>query len=121
MNKRLWYREPARDWPEGLPIATGRLAAMVPRPRPRERPALNHEWLWVAGDSPRSDEALQAQFEACRAGRVNLLLDVPPDQHGLTTDENIAMLARLRKNAKTRLSRRDLGYVPTSLATYVRT
>ena len=26
---RLWYRQPAREWTEALPIGTGRLGAMV--------------------------------------------------------------------------------------------
>jgi len=30
---------------------------------------------------------------------VNLLLDVPPDKHGLIPDESRAALMRLRKNA----------------------
>ncbi|MBM3473751.1 MAG: alpha-L-fucosidase [Armatimonadetes bacterium] len=46
MSQRLWYREPASDWTEGLPIGDGRLAAMVIGSCPRERLALNHEWLW---------------------------------------------------------------------------
>ena len=46
MSQRLWYREPASDWTEGLPIGNGRLAAMVLGSCPRERIALNHEWLW---------------------------------------------------------------------------
>lgn len=43
---KLWYKTPARDWLEGLPIGTGRLAAMVLGGHKRERIALNHEWLW---------------------------------------------------------------------------
>ncbi|OGV61458.1 MAG: hypothetical protein A2498_16400 [Lentisphaerae bacterium RIFOXYC12_FULL_60_16] len=43
---KLWYRSPARDWIEGLPIGTGRLAAMVLGTYKQERIALNHEWLW---------------------------------------------------------------------------
>ena len=42
----LWYTAPARDWLEGLPIGTGRLAAMVMGTHKRDRLALNHEWLW---------------------------------------------------------------------------
>jgi alpha-L-fucosidase len=57
------------------------------------------KWFWVAGDRPRSDEALLKQFQACRQGGVNLLLDVPPDKHGLIPDEAVAALMRLRKNA----------------------
>lgn len=59
------------------------------------------EWFWVNGDKLRSDEALLKQFNECRAGGVNLLLDVPPDQHGLIPDETVASLMRLRKNAGT--------------------
>jgi alpha-L-fucosidase 2 len=46
MHQRLWYMRPAGDWTEGLPIGNGRLAAMVLGSCPRERLALNHEWLW---------------------------------------------------------------------------
>ncbi|MBI2299108.1 MAG: glycoside hydrolase N-terminal domain-containing protein [Armatimonadetes bacterium] len=45
-HQRLWYRKPTADWTDGLPIGTGRLAAMVLGSCPRERLALNHEWLW---------------------------------------------------------------------------
>ena len=61
---------------------------------------IGKDWFWVAGDKPRSDEALLKQFHACRAGGVNLLLDVPPDKHGLIPDETVAALMRLRKNAE---------------------
>ncbi len=43
---RLWYRSAATEWKEGLPIGTGRLAAMVLGDAGHERLALNHEWLW---------------------------------------------------------------------------
>jgi alpha-L-fucosidase 2 len=46
MHQKLWYREPASDWSEGLPVGTGRLAAMVLGTCHTERLALNHEWLW---------------------------------------------------------------------------
>jgi len=60
---------------------------------------IGKDWFWVAGDKPRSDESLANQFHACRTGGVNLLLDVPPDKHGLIPDESVAALMRLRKNA----------------------
>ncbi|MCR5202492.1 MAG: glycoside hydrolase N-terminal domain-containing protein [Lachnospiraceae bacterium] len=44
-NNRLWYNKPAGEWKEGLPIGTGRLAAMILGGAPKERIALNHEWL----------------------------------------------------------------------------
>ena len=60
---------------------------------------IGKDWFWVAGDKPRSDEALLKQFNTCRTGGANLLLDVPPDRHGLIPDETVAALMRLRKNA----------------------
>jgi len=53
---RLWYKTPARDWLEGLPIGTGRLAAMVLGSYKRERIALNHEWLWKGVNRNRDTE-----------------------------------------------------------------
>ncbi|MGI6706669.1 MAG: glycosyl hydrolase family 95 catalytic domain-containing protein [Clostridia bacterium] len=46
MNNRLWYTKPASEWKEGLPVGSGRLAAMVIGTPEEERIALNHEWLW---------------------------------------------------------------------------
>lgn len=46
MEHKLWYKKPASEWLEGLPVGTGRLAAMVMGRYKRERIALNHEWLW---------------------------------------------------------------------------
>ena len=61
---------------------------------------IGKEWFWVEGDLPRPDEALLKQFNDCRAASVNLLLDVPPDKHGLIPEETVTALLRLRKNAK---------------------
>jgi alpha-L-fucosidase len=60
---------------------------------------IGKEWFWVDGDVPRSDDALLKQFQACKARGVNLLLDVPPDRHGLIPDDSVQALNRLRKNA----------------------
>jgi alpha-L-fucosidase 2 len=45
-NKMLWYEAPPTEYMSGLPIGTGRLAAMVLGSVDIERVALNHEWLW---------------------------------------------------------------------------
>ena len=42
----LRYNTPASEYMCGLPVGTGRLAAMVCGTAERERLALNHEWLW---------------------------------------------------------------------------
>ncbi|MBI4556350.1 MAG: alpha-L-fucosidase [Candidatus Hydrogenedentes bacterium] len=60
---------------------------------------IGKDWFYVEGDQPRSDESLATQFQACRARGVNLLLDVPPDKHGVIPEYHVAALSRLRKNA----------------------
>jgi len=42
----LWYRQPARDWVEALPIGNGRLGAMVFGGVADERLQLNEDSLW---------------------------------------------------------------------------
>jgi len=72
-HEKLWYTRPAADYIEGLPIGTGRLAAMVLGTVKRERIALNHEWLWK-GTYRSRDTELRAHLlpkvrEALLAGR----------------------------------------------------
>ena len=55
-EKLLWYRQPAAEYMEGLPIGTGRLAAMVLGAIDSERVALNHEWLWRGSNRCRDTE-----------------------------------------------------------------
>ncbi|HIJ64323.1 MAG TPA: glycoside hydrolase family 95 protein [Candidatus Hydrogenedentes bacterium] len=42
----LWYRRPAIQWPEALPVGNGRLGAMVFGGVPSERLQLNEETVW---------------------------------------------------------------------------
>lgn len=53
-NNKLWYAKAAARFIDGLPVGTGRLAAMVLGGVARERLALNHEWLW-RGNHRRRD------------------------------------------------------------------
>ncbi|MDX9974143.1 MAG: alpha-L-fucosidase [FCB group bacterium] len=59
---------------------------------------IGKEWFYVNGDAVRSDESLLQQYQACRERGVNLLLDVPPDQHGVIPDESVQALMRLQKS-----------------------
>jgi len=43
----LWYREPATEWVEALPVGNGRLGAMVFGGRESERIQFNESTLWV--------------------------------------------------------------------------
>ena len=54
-HESIWYTSPASDWLEGLPIGTGRLAAMVLGTYKRERVVLNHEWLWTGKNRSRDN------------------------------------------------------------------
>lgn len=56
MASKLWYTKPATEWKNGLPIGTGRLAAMVLGGHHTERLALNHEWLWRGENRNRDTE-----------------------------------------------------------------
>ncbi len=63
----LWYRRPAREWVEALPIGNGRLGAMVFGGVDAERIQLNEDTLWAGGPyDPSSPEALEALPEARR-------------------------------------------------------
>ncbi len=42
----LWYRQPAKEWTEALPVGNGRLGAMVMGGTEQERIQLNEETLW---------------------------------------------------------------------------
>ena len=44
---RLWYRRPAANWNEALPVGNGRLAAMVFGGVESERVQLNEETIWA--------------------------------------------------------------------------
>ena len=43
----LWYRKPAEEWREALPLGNGRLGAMVFGSIKTERYQLNEESLWA--------------------------------------------------------------------------
>ena len=48
-DHRLWYRQPAAEWTEALPVGNGRLGAMVFGGTAQERLQLNEDTLWAGG------------------------------------------------------------------------
>ncbi len=57
----LWYRHPARQWVEALPVGNGRLGAMVFGGVAEERLQLNEDTLWAGGPyDPVNPEAKDA-------------------------------------------------------------
>ncbi|MDR3691886.1 MAG: glycoside hydrolase family 95 protein [Fimbriimonas sp.] len=61
-NARLWYRTPAEEWTEALPIGNGRLGAMLFGGVRSERIQLNESTVWAGGphdyDNPEALAAL---------------------------------------------------------------
>jgi alpha-L-fucosidase 2 len=68
----LWYRQPARDWNEALPLGNGRLGAMVFGGVARERIQLNEDTLWAGGprdwNNPAAKDVLPLVREAVFQG-----------------------------------------------------
>ena len=63
----LWYRQPAKEWNEALPVGNGRLGAMVFGDVERERIQLNEETLWDGNSRDTNNpEALEALPEVQR-------------------------------------------------------
>ena len=63
----LWYRSPALEWTEALPVGNGRSGAMVFGGVARERLQLNDNTLWGGGPySPANPDALAALPEVRR-------------------------------------------------------
>jgi alpha-L-fucosidase 2 len=64
---RLWYRQPAKQWVEALPVGSGKLGAMVFGGVEAERLQLNEDTLWGGGPyEPASPEAFAALPEIRR-------------------------------------------------------
>lgn len=71
-NLKLWYRQPAAQWVEALPVGNGRLGAMVFGGLITERLQLNEDTLWsgpaTTWNTPGAQAALPAVREAIFAG-----------------------------------------------------
>lgn len=60
---------------------------------------IGKNWFFFEGDMPKKDDDLSGLLLTVKERGVNLLLDVPPDKHGLIPDNFVQALMRLRKNA----------------------
>ena len=56
------------------------------------------EWFYVDKDVPRSDAELLGMYLVTRSRHANLLLDVPPDRHGVIPGMYVEALSRLSGN-----------------------
>jgi alpha-L-fucosidase 2 len=53
-NEKLWYKQPAKEWTEALPVGNGRLGAMIFGKVNEELIQLNESTLWSGGPVPTS-------------------------------------------------------------------
>ena len=86
---KLWYRQPAEEWVEALPIGNGRLGAMVFGRTDRERIQLNHDALWSGKsrdrNNPESSEYLpevrrlifEGRFEEAQQMAEDHMMGIP--------------------------------------------
>ena len=89
-NLKLWYRQPARDWNEALPIGNGRLAAMVFGAIEKERIQLNEETVWAGEKRDRNNpEGLKNLGEIRR-----LLMTGKPKEAELLADRTMISIPR---------------------------
>lgn len=58
---------------------------------------IGKHWFHTSDDAPRPDKDLAELYAGCRKHGINLLLNVPPDTHGLIQDIYIQALTRLQK------------------------
>jgi alpha-L-fucosidase 2 len=72
---KLWYKQPATEWSEALPIGNGRLGAMVYGGVDKERLQLNEETLWSGGphsyDNPDAFQHLAEVRELLEQGKLH--------------------------------------------------
>ncbi len=74
MENILWYKKPAEDWNNALPVGNGKLGAMVFGRTDNELISLNEDSLWSGSfrkrDNPNAFENLQRVRELIRNGDV---------------------------------------------------
>ncbi|KUO07360.1 glycosyl hydrolase family 95 catalytic domain-containing protein [Streptomyces sp. DSM 15324] len=63
---KLWYRRPAKGFPQALPLGNGSLGAMVPGGTAHERVDLNVDTLWSGGPGDRNDYNAAQHLQALR-------------------------------------------------------
>ncbi len=63
---KLWYKQPANEWTEALPVGNGRLGAMVFGTIETEHIQLNEESVWTGGPIERANPEALANLDKVR-------------------------------------------------------
>ena len=64
---KLWYKQPAKEWVEALPIGNSSMAAMVYGGVPAEELQLNEETMWAGGPCRNDSPEALAHLEEVRS------------------------------------------------------
>jgi alpha-L-fucosidase 2 len=92
---RLWYRRPAAEWTEALPVGNGRLGAMIFGGATVERLQLNEDTLWSGGPSdwnnPGGPQTLAEVREFIRAGDYGRADDISKRMMGPYTQSYLPL------------------------------
>jgi len=62
----LWYRQPAKNWNQALPVGNGQLGAMVFGRPAKERIQCNVDSLWAGGSVDRDRKGVSAHLDEAR-------------------------------------------------------
>ncbi|MEP0765791.1 MAG: glycoside hydrolase family 95 protein [Fimbriimonadia bacterium] len=107
-NPRLWYRQPANDWNEALPVGNGALGAMVFGHPQNERIQLNEKSMWAGPPRPEAPKdahealpemrrlAFQGKYvEAEELARKHFLVDMDwPRSYQTLGDLHLSFVGR---------------------------
>ena len=63
----LWYKTPAAEWTDALPLGNGRLGVMVFGGVPRDEFQLNEDTLWSRGPYQPANQDARAHLDTVRA------------------------------------------------------
>ena len=86
--EQLWYRQPAMEWNEALPLGNGRMGAMVHGGTMVERIAMNEDSLWYGGFRDRVNPDARAALPRVR----QLLREGQYAEAGWLADEALTAL-----------------------------
>lgn len=68
---KLWYRQPAKEWEEALPLGNGRLGAMIFGGVVNERLQMNEESMWYGGRVDRNNPDAKKMLPQIRELIIN--------------------------------------------------
>lgn len=74
-NHTMWYKQPAKEWNEALPVGNGRLGGMIFGQTNQERIQLNEDTVWYGGprkrENPDAKPNLPKIRQLLKEGRIS--------------------------------------------------